>query len=468
MLKTQRIVFGFLLGVLLSTQAIAQLPTADFFDSTNVLRLPIGYVRIGDQNYVGLRLQPEIKIWKLGIGFNIPLFFSLDNGSFRTDEFQNGSGAFRIIDYIRFGQKERDKFYVKLGTLNQEYLGYGYLMNNYTNAASYERRKLGLSYDVRFLKIFGIEGNYSDLRGLSNIWAFRPYVKPLEKTAIPILKTLEMGFGFMGDRDEELYNAEGLPVSTQFIKDGIKAWSADLGLNVLKSKLLNINAYVQYARLGKVQALADSIDRLIAAFPDSLSGAIANGYKAGNGFNIGVQGTFDLIANILKVNVRLERNWQQEHFLPQFFDLVYEIDKDGKLWQLANTESVSGTYGVITATIMNNIHISGGLQIPDKVTDATPALIQLALSVDELIPNVIVQGSYLKGNLGNLADAFKLDERSLLNARFAYKINKNFVAGLDYRWTFAEVEQDGQLLYKATNYVMPYFGLNFSLFKKRE
>ena len=289
---------------------------------------------------------------------------------------------------------------------------------------------------------------------------------------LPILKTLEIGIGFVGDRDKELYNAEGIPIETQFIKDGISSWSADLGLDVVKSKLLNIKAYAQYARLGKVQALADSVDRLIAAAAldtaTTLTGAIANGYKAANGFNIGVRGAFDFIADILKVNFRLERNWQQEHFLPQFFDVTYEINKDAKLWQLANTESVSGTYGVITATIINKINVSGGLQIPDKVTDATPALVQLAFSANELIPNVILQGSYIKGGLGNLADAFKLDDRSLMTARAAYKLTKNLVAGIDYRWTFAEVEDGGELVYKATDYVMPYFSWNFALFKKRE
>ena len=200
----------------------------------------------------------------------------------------------------------------------------------------------------------------------------------------------------------------------------------------------------------------------------SLTGAIADGYGAASGFNLGVQGTFDFIADILKVNFRLERNWQQEHFLPQFFDVTYEINKDAKLWQLANTESTSGTYGVITATIINKVNISGGLQIPDKVTDATPALIQLAFSANELIPKVILQGSYIKGNLGNLADAFKLDDRSQMSARAAYKITKNLVTGIDYRWTFAEVEENGALVYKATDYIMPYFGWSFSLFKKRE
>ena len=265
MKKIKQIIIGLLFLALFNDNVLAQLPTADFFDSTNVFRVPVGYVRVGDQNYFGLRLQPEIKIWKLGIGFNIPIFFSLDDGSFRSDEYQNGSGGFRLIDYVRFGQKEVDKFYIKMGTLNQEYLGFGYLMNNYTNAASFERRKVGLSYEVRFLKYFGIEGSYSDFRGTRNIWAFRPYVKPFEKMPIPILKTLEMGIGFVGDRDKEFYNAEGVPVETQFIKDGIRSWSADLGLTVVKNKLLNLRAYVQYARLGKVQALADSVGNLIAA-----------------------------------------------------------------------------------------------------------------------------------------------------------------------------------------------------------
>ncbi|MEO1652383.1 MAG: hypothetical protein AAFU64_02460 [Bacteroidota bacterium] len=466
-MKSKLLLFIGLMGLFMVSPGQAQIQTTSIFDSTNVFRLPVGYVRIGDENYVGLRLQPEFRLWKLGVGINIPLFFSVDDGSFRSEEFTNGSGGFRLIDYIRFGKKEVDKVYLRWGTLRNSYVGFGYLMNNYTNAASFERRKVGLSYDVRFLKYFGIEGVYSDFNGLRNLWVFRPYTRPLQKLPISILKTLEFGITFVSDGDQKAYSSTGDLVDTEFVRDGVRAFALDLGADILKTDFIKMKAYLQYARLGKNQALADSVDRfLISALvePDS---PIADGYEAASGFNLGINASMNLIANILQLDVRLERNFTQDHFLPQFFDLNYEIDKDGKLWQLANSKSQSGTYGVLSALIIKKIRIIGGLQVPDQITTESPALVQLGLSLENLIPNLVISGTYVKGELDNLGDAFTLDERSLLNARIAYQVTKRLAAGINYRWTFAEVEENGMNVFKATNYIMPYFGLNFPIGRNR-
>lgn len=445
----------------------AQVQFGDFGDTTSNFRMPIGYARIGEENFVGLRLQPELAFGKLGFGIDLPLMFNLEDGSLRTEEYRNG--WFRLFRYVRYGIKERDPFYIRVGSLDRAYLGYGLLMNNYSNATSFERRKVGLTYDLRIAEIFGIEGTYSDFKDFNNIWAVRPYVRPLGKTDIPILNTLEIGFGLVTDHDKNTYDAEGDKIDTQYVKDGITGFSADMGVTIINTKMLNLMAYTQYAWLDKNDALNTAVDQLLA---DSLaagnpftSGPIADGYDAGGGFNIGVQARVNLILDVLHLSARLERLWYDEHFAPQFFDAIYEIDKDAKIWQLANTASVNGTYGVLTATILNKFNISGGLQIPDNVTEETPALIQLALKADEVIPKVVLQGQYIKGDLANLADALKLDERSLLTARLAYKVKPYLVAGVDYRWTFARVEDsNGDKKFEATSYVMPYVGLNFPLF----
>ncbi len=458
-------------GSLLCRPSVVKAQFNDYTDSSNVFRMPVGYTRIGDENYFGLRLQPELTFGKLGFGLNIPVFFSLDDGSFRSEEYKSGTGWFRLIDFVRYGVKERDKFYVRLGSLYRSYLGYGILLNNYTNAASFERRKVGLEFDVRLFKLFGFEGAYSDFDGFNNLWAFRPYVRPLAKTNLPILKTLEIGYGVVTDHDESTFDFAGEPVSTQLVRDGMTSWSIDMGVTLINTKLLNLTAYGQYGRLTENGALADSVDRFLASLEPGteVNTAIADGYQAGGGFNIGVEAKIRVIANLLNLDVRLERLWQDEHFLPQFFDQVYEVDKDAKIWLLANTPEVNSTYAVLSATILKKLIVSGGLRIPDVFNEENPALLQLTLRADDFIPKFIIRGSYVKGDLATLGEAFTLDERSQLAARLAYRITSFFVAGVDYRWTFAQTEQDsGQERYKATSYVMPYFGLNFPLFRNND
>jgi hypothetical protein len=95
--------------------------------------------------------------------------------------------------------------------------------------------------------------------------------------------------------------------------------------------------------------------------------------------------------------------------------------------------------------------------IPDAIGVESPAVIQLNASAERVADKFSLQGSYLKGNLANLSDAFKLDERSITKVRFIYHMNKFLAAGLDYYWAFTPAA-DGS--FKATRYVSPYFGLS--------
>ncbi|RLD76765.1 MAG: hypothetical protein DRJ10_13055, partial [Bacteroidetes bacterium] len=77
-------------------------------DKESVLGAFLGYSKIGDESFVGMRIRPDLNFGKFGIGLNIPIMFSTEDWSFRKDEFQDGVGWLRIIDYIRYGVKKKD------------------------------------------------------------------------------------------------------------------------------------------------------------------------------------------------------------------------------------------------------------------------------------------------------------------------------------------------------------------------
>ena len=95
--------------------------------------------------------------------------------------------------------------------------------------------------------------------------------------------------------------------------------------------------------------------------------------------------------------------------------------------------------------------------IPDDISDTSPALVRLHADMERLANKISLHGSYVKGNLATLKDAFKFDENSLAKVRFIYHINKFLMAGIDYYWAFA-LDENGA--YKATSYVSPYFGVS--------
>ncbi|MDW7693542.1 hypothetical protein R9C00_02210 [Flammeovirgaceae bacterium SG7u.111] len=434
-------------------------------DSMNVFRTNFGITQVGDQKFFGLRLQPEIALGKLGFGLDIPVQFNMEDGSFRTDEFKDGTGVLRMVRYARYGVKRRDPVYLRAGDLTGVYLGYGSLLNNYTNSVSFDKRKIGLNYDIKIGKLAGIEGMYSDLNLSSfNLMGIRPYVRPFAKMPIPVVRSLEIGGTYMLDKDNTQISStvDSMQVTygNAFIKDGMKAWGADLGVTFLKIPFITAMGSIQYSKLLKNES--DSLANYFGSLPseDIIGTPLEDGYQSGTGLSIGVNAKVRFIANIFSLDIGVDRLWYSDHYLPQFFDAVYEMNKDAKVQQLGFAKSMKGIYGNMTFNLLDKVRIGGSLLYPDEISEENPATVRVNAEVVNLFEKLILKGSYIKGNLTSLDDALVLDDRSLATVRAAYRLYKVLVVGVDYHWTFAKVA-DGS--YQLTDHVTPYFGLNIPL-----
>ena len=420
-------------------------------DSINVFSSAFGFARIGGENYAGVRLNPKLRLGKLGVGFDIPVYFSLDNGKMFTNEFKGGTGLLRMISYLSYGRKKKDPVYIKVGQLKGEHIGYGSLINNYSNSMSFEKRKTGVSYDICIKKVFGVEGMYSDFNLSSfNLLAIRPYVRPFGTSQIPVIKTLDMGFTYVKDKDKTKRYDENNDIN-HFLEDGISAWSIDMGITLVNSSIFNLNAYAHYSTLQKVES--DSLKTYFAT-PET----IAN-YDDGTGTGVGLNANMKVIGNLFKVNARIERLWYSDNYIPQFFDAMYELNKDAKIARLGTAEKQEGIYGSLNASILDKIIVGGNLLLPDDISETSPAFMQLHLRTKDLFDRILIEGSYSKGNLTKLDDALKFDENSLALMRFAYKISSILYTGIDYRWTWIEKDNGN---YKIDNSVMPYVALKFN------
>jgi hypothetical protein len=123
----------------------------------------LGYTDIGGQKFIGMRIQPEFVLGKFAIGLDVPILFNIeDNFKLRTEEFKDGVGWFRMMRYVSWGVKKRDPVYIRVGDLTGSWIGYGILLDNYTNAVSFEKRKVGATFDVLVKNLVGVEGLYSD------------------------------------------------------------------------------------------------------------------------------------------------------------------------------------------------------------------------------------------------------------------------------------------------------------------
>lgn len=418
-------------------------PEAMLMDSVSSIRASFGLTQIGGENYVGLRLQPEFRISKFGFGFDIPIQFNVDTKKFRDEEFKGGIEIARMIRYFSFGRKKADQIYVRAGDMTGVSLGYGALINNYSNSPSFEFRKFGLNVDLNYKGFFGVEAIYSDIKDV-NLLGVRPYVRPLRNTIIPIVKTLEFGASFVVDKGR---NTDSTGFFLQ--QKGMNANSFDAGVTFLNTGFIKLVGFSQISKLKRVES--DTLNTYLTA--NSLT------YGDGKGTSVGLSGNMRLAGAVI-VNARIERLWYQNNYLPQFFDAIYEINKDAKILALSDAKEQQGIYGNLSIMLFSKFRINGAILLPDQISAESPALVQVGLEAAKLADKLTISGNYIKGGLQNLNDAFTLDQRSLANFNIVYQLAPFFYVGTDYRWTFARLE-DGSI--EATDYIRPFFGLSFPL-----
>lgn len=409
------------------------------------------YTKIRKESYAGLNLSTEFDLGKVGIGLNIPILYGLESNSLRTEIFEDGVGPLRLITYARYGRQKQDQVYVKAGQLEGLMIGFGGLVNNYTNSASFEKRKVGIHFDVNYQGMGGLEGMYSDLNPSSvNMLALRPYVKPLFSTGIPVVSTFEIGATFVSDKDQTQVNTSD-STSTSYIltQEGVNAFGVDMGLTVFRSSFLQIDFFANYSKLN---IESDTLSLLAA-----LSGV--EDFETGSGMAVGLNFRLNFIANVFHTDVRLERLNYSDHYLPQFFNAGYEINKDSAISRLVTAEAKSGIYGSLSGQILNKVSLGGALLVPDEITETSPAFLRFHAQVDRLMDKFSLMGSYTKSNLTDFKDAWILDQNCLAKVRFIYHLNSFLATGIDYYWAFT-TKEDGR--YKADETVMPYFGLNIA------
>lgn len=423
-------------------------------ESQSAFNAKFGYTQIDDVKYIGFRIQPEISIWKIGFGLDIPLLYDFENNRIRTEEFHGGVSYLRLINYVRYGRKKQDPIFVKVGVLNGAYLGFGILLNNYSNSISYEKRTVGLSFDLLFNEKYGIEGLYSDLNAKSlNLLALRPYYKPFGHLKIPIIRTLETGVSIVTDHDQTGLNSGN--EQSNLLQSGMTGLAADVGMFLINTRFIDWSIYAQYGRLLSNKELKENSGTF-----SGLSQTIIDNYGDGSGISVGTAARMRFIFNIFEVSARLERIWYQDNFIPQFFDVNYQINKDAKIAMIPLASSSQGIYGALQADLLTKIKVGGGLLIPDQIDEAHPASLFLSLDAPDLIPNTWIKGYYQRGNITDLKDVLKLDENAQADVIVAYKIFKVIVAGVDYRWTFVPTSDAGLQI---DHQVMPYVGVHVPL-----
>ena len=131
--------------------------------------LGVGSVTLDGVLYNQIALRPVINIWKIGVGLD--LVFYIDNeGNFREDIWNIKDDLTLLLDkilFITYGKKS-DKYWIKYGSIENLTLGYGGLVNNYSNMIEFPTvRKVGVNTGFNVGSIGG-EVFLSNVKDFSN------------------------------------------------------------------------------------------------------------------------------------------------------------------------------------------------------------------------------------------------------------------------------------------------------------
>ncbi|MBN1577192.1 MAG: hypothetical protein JW913_11605 [Chitinispirillaceae bacterium] len=194
----------------------AEKPTAQKVDKTPPppskpkWEISAGTATVNDEQWMRLALGVDIPIWKFGIFFDVELF--IDNDGQFSDKGWNFKDDWldalaRKIRYIRFGQ-EGEPLFIKLGGLSSVSLGYGFLVDRFTNMLHYpDQRQLGFQFDLNDISPIGITlqtlvADFKDFDSDGGILAARLAFRPLKPTGIPIVKGIAVGGSYATDLNQ--------------------------------------------------------------------------------------------------------------------------------------------------------------------------------------------------------------------------------------------------------------------------
>ena len=128
--------------------------------------------------YYMIGVMPDLQFGKIGVGLDLTLRINTEDGKIRKTDWSDGAYR-KVIRYVSWGQKH-DPLYAQVGQLDMATLGYGFIMYDYNNSASFDDRRIGAELDVDFTK-YGFEAIYGDFQQLG-VMGGRAYVRPLKFT----------------------------------------------------------------------------------------------------------------------------------------------------------------------------------------------------------------------------------------------------------------------------------------------
>lgn len=146
--------------------------------------LGLGSVTIDDKIYNQIALRPEFRLGKLAVALDVAIYMD-EQGNIRKDEWDEFSDYLDKLYYVRWAQPG-DPFFAKLGAMDNVTMGYGILMNGYSNTTEYPQvRKVGIHTGMQIGSL-GWEAFIANAKEITGpgLMAGRVTYQPLKKLPV--------------------------------------------------------------------------------------------------------------------------------------------------------------------------------------------------------------------------------------------------------------------------------------------
>ncbi|NOX87555.1 MAG: hypothetical protein GXO77_00890 [Calditrichaeota bacterium] len=453
--------------------------------------LTLGAVTIDDQIYNQIGLRPEFSIGKLGVALDLSLYID-QNGNIRKENWDSFKDVIEKIYYVRWAHRG-DPFYLKIGAIDNYRLGFGLLMNHYSNTVEYPsviRTGMELGIKTSDYGFDAMVNNFSEVFSGGGLFAGRLSYRPIGK--------LEVGASVVFDRnqykglkdrdndgipdmlddfpDKKTYaldsDNDGIPDRLDFDRDGdgftdnkellIERFGPE-GANLyneqdsvlLKPEPFNINKAKDKTQLAF--ALDVSYPILNYKYLQLITYGQYAKYPYNGAWGVTAPG---FLAKFAFINAFAEYRVFGRGFLPEYFNTTYELER--------------ATYKTVSDTGATIIPFTKRQYVDDYVTERLKGYVVGAdfnlfdfmifgaeyqnmskanlrfrtfranLDVNtRFIPKISRAGAYYYQN--NARKLFKKTEGTILGYRIEYEISPSAALLLDFRQTYRDVNGDGKI-----------------------
>jgi len=430
-----------------------------------------GAVTVSGQNYQQIGLRPQVRIFKFGFGLDMNILIDED-GKVRKEDWDDAFDYVDKIYYISWAKKGAP-FYVRIGGLENTYLGYNIMVNGYSNMVEYPTHKrLGMDLSIQ-LESFGAELFLNDFK---ETFDRRPAMVSGLRLTYKVLGDLTLGAGIAADLNEykglwdtdgdgypdevdrypydssivtdiDRYRALGISETTidtliaaslldptdkndlqqvTNITSTLTIYSVDLGYPVIKSSFIDFDIYTQGAHIIETKGF----------------GLTPLGMK----FRAGL------------LTLTAEYKYSSKKFEFGYFNQTYELERAQYVQTGANTVQIvtkkqtletaqakNGYYAKLDFNIFNVASLDASYQDLIAADSQHSRTVTASFGIkDDLIPKVAkVRGYYIQNNVENLT-TFKTPS-TIMGAVVGFKLGAGTLVSFNYQLTFDDKNGDGNV-----------------------